>query len=125
MNAQHLMTEGRRSLCPISSSLELIGDKWSLLIIRDMIYKGKSRYNDFLNSTERISTNILSDRLIMLAEKKLITYTGEGKRKMYVLTETGEDLKPVLEAMVVFGQKHFKGSREYMEKKVPEPGKLI
>jgi DNA-binding HxlR family transcriptional regulator len=99
----------RRSNCPVSCGLELIGDKWSLLIIRDMVIFGKSTYNEFLNSEEKISTNILSDRLIKLTETGLITYTGSAKRKKYLLTSMGLDLKPVLEAIGMFGIKHFEG----------------
>jgi DNA-binding HxlR family transcriptional regulator len=108
----------KRSKCPISCSLEVIGDKWSLLIIRDMIYLGKSTYNEFLDSPEGIATNILNDRLTKLTELGLIHYTGTAKRKKYMLTEIGLDLKPIVEAIGTFGMKHFKGSREYMQKQL-------
>lgn len=108
----------KRSKCPLSCTLDLIGDKWSLLIIRDMMFLGKSTYNEFLDSAEKISTNILNDRLIMLTEKGLITYSGTAKRKKYSLTEMGFDLKPVLESVGTFGMKHFKGSKEYMQKQL-------
>ena len=109
-----------RSGCPISSTLELIGDKWSLLIIRDMYFAKKSTYNEFLSSPEKIATNILNDRLIKLTESGLITYTGDAKRKKYTLTKKGLDLKPVLEGIATFGMKHFKGSRKYVEERVKE-----
>ena len=112
----------RRSKCPLSSTLELIGDKWSLLIIRDMMFFGKSTYNEFLDSAEGISTNILNDRLVSLSEMRLITFTGTAKRKKYQLTEMGLDLKPVLGAVGAFGMKHFKGSKEYLEKQMKEAG---
>lgn len=105
----------KRSECPISCTLELIGDKWSLLIIRDMLFFGKSTYNEFLDSTEGISTNILNDRLIKLTEVGLIIYTGAAKRKKYALTKMGLDLKPILESVGMFGMKHFKGSKEYVQ----------
>ena len=76
----------RRSECPISSTLELVGDKWSLLIIRDMMILGKNKYNDFLASDEGIATNILNDRLNMLTDMGIIGYTGTAKRKQYFLT---------------------------------------
>lgn len=104
----------RRSLCPIASTLDLIGDKWSLLIIRDMLFLGKSTYNEFLASEEKISTNILNDRLVSLTEKGVIGYTGTAKRKKYFLTEVGSGLKPVLEAMTMFGFENFKGSKEFV-----------
>src|SRR5580698_4615940 len=100
----------RRSDCPLSCTLELVGDKWSLLIIRDMLIFEKSTYNEFLDSSEKISTNILNDRLITLTEKGIIGYTGTAKRKKYKLTKMGLDLKPMLEAAANFGMKHFKGS---------------
>jgi DNA-binding HxlR family transcriptional regulator len=109
---------GKRSDCPVSCTLELIGDKWSLLIIRDLMFFNKATYNEFLDSSEKISTNILNDRLVMLKEMGLIKYEGPEKRKKYYLTDKGLDLKPVLEAIGNFGMKHFKGSREYVEKKM-------
>ena len=116
---------GKRSKCPVSCTLELVGDKWSLLIIRDMMFSGKSTYNEFLESAEGISTNILNDRLIMLTEVGLITYTGAAKRKKYVLTEMGLDLKPLLGAIGEFGVKYFKGSKEYLGEQMKHlPGKI-
>lgn len=105
----------KRSGCPLSCSLELIGDKWSLLILRDMIFFGKNTYNELLGSAEKISTNILNNRLIKLTEDGLITYSGTAKRKKYTVTEMGFDLKPVIEAIGIFGMKHFSGSKEYLE----------
>lgn len=110
--------QDKRSLCPISCTLELVGDKWSLLIIRDMIYANKSTYNEFLDSPEGIATNILKDRLVKLTELGIITFSGAEKRKKYSLTEIGLDLKPVVEAIGIFGMKHFKGSKEYVEKQL-------
>lgn len=107
----------RRSDCPLSCSLDLVGDKWSLLIIRDMLFFEKRTYNEFLGSSEGISTNILNDRLIKLTEMGLITYTGTAKRKKYALTKMGLDLRPVLESIVLFGMKYFKGSKEHVQKK--------
>lgn len=108
----------KRSGCPISCSLEVIGDKWSLLIIRDMVYAGKCTYNEFLDSPEGIATNILKDRLTKLTNLGIIAFTGTEKRKKYSLTKTGLDLKPIIDAIGTFGMKHFKGSREYMEKQL-------
>jgi DNA-binding HxlR family transcriptional regulator len=106
----------RRSDCPVACTLDLVGDKWSLLIIRDMMLLGKRTYNEFLNSGEKIATNILKNRLDMLCEKGMITYTGADKRKVYTLTPLGNDLKPVIEAISQFGFRHFKGSKEYARK---------
>jgi DNA-binding HxlR family transcriptional regulator len=105
-----------RSDCPISCTMELVGDKWSLLIIRDMLYLGKTTYNEFLSSREGISTNILNDRLIKLTEVGLITYTGTAKRKKYELTKKGHDLKPVLESVAVFGIKHSTADKAFLSR---------
>jgi DNA-binding HxlR family transcriptional regulator len=89
----------RRSDCPINFALEIFGDPWSLLIIRDMVYFGKKTYGEFLASEEGIATNILASRLVRLEqqgilEKKLSA--SEKRKEMYVLTEKGLDLIPVL-----------------------------
>jgi DNA-binding HxlR family transcriptional regulator len=115
MKKNESVTTERRSECPLSCSLDLVGDKWSLLIIRDMLFFGKSTYNEFLDSAEKISTNILHDRLIKLAETGFVRYTGPTKRKKYILTPRGVDLKPIIEAFGVFGSKHFNGSKEYLK----------
>jgi DNA-binding HxlR family transcriptional regulator len=109
-------TVEKRSDCPISCTMDLVGDKWSLLIIRDMLYLGKSTYNEFLSSNEGISTNILNDRLIRLTEVGLITYTGSAKRKIYSLTKMGQDLKPLLEATALFGIKHSAADKAFIQK---------
>jgi DNA-binding HxlR family transcriptional regulator len=105
----------KRSDCPISCTMDLVGDKWSLLIIRDLLYLGKSTYNEFLSSREAISTNILNDRLIKLTEDGLITFTGTAKRKKYELTKKGQDLKSVLESIALFGIKHSCANKEFLK----------
>jgi DNA-binding HxlR family transcriptional regulator len=107
-----------RSGCPISCALELIGDKWSLLIIRDMLYFNKTTYNEFLTSPEGISTNILNARLIRLTINGFITFTGSEKRKKYALTASGILLKPVIEALATFGMNSFAESREYVHNQI-------
>ena len=82
------------------------------------MFARKSTYNQFLDSPEGIATNILKDRLQKLTELGMITYTGTEKRKIYTLTKLGLDLKPVIEAIGEFGMKHFKGSREYLERQL-------
>lgn len=113
----------KRSPCPISCSLEVIGDKWSLLILRDMILAGKSTYNEFLNSPEGIATNILNDRLKKLTQWGIVTFSGTEKRKKYTLTKIGLDLKPVIDAIGTFGMKHFEGSKEYMDRSLQNKSK--
>lgn len=105
----------KRSECPISCTMDLVGDKWSLLIIRDILYLGKNTYNEFLNSREGISTNILNDRLVKLTELGLITYTGTAKRKKYELTKMGQDLTPVLESVALFGIKHSTADKAFLQ----------
>jgi len=88
-----------RSNCPISSALDIIGDKWTLLIIRDMMFSGKKTYTDFNNSSEKISTDILSNRLSKLTELGLINkgkIEGNKKTNIYKLTQRGIELLPIL-----------------------------
>lgn len=92
--------EGRRSVCPVACTLDVIGDRWSLLVIRDM-FSGKTRYKEFLASPERISTNILAERLRRLTAAGLVEATASGEREgaaSYRLTAAGLALRPVLEA---------------------------
>ena len=91
-----------RSACPISSSLDVLGDKWSLLVIRDLIIHGTRTYSQFLDSPERISTNILASRLDLLTCLKLIERANPAatsRNNAYQLTEGGAALRPVLEAL--------------------------
>jgi DNA-binding HxlR family transcriptional regulator len=91
-----------RSHCPISLALEAIGDRWSLLILRDVIARGKQRYHEFLGSEEGISTNILADRLVRLEQRGLITKSGDpdDKRQFrYSPTQKALDLLPVIYEM--------------------------
>ncbi len=106
----------KRSDCPLSSTLELVGDKWSLLIIRDILMFEKKTYNEFLNSPEKIATNILKDRLDKLTDYGIITHENSLKRKKYKLTKMGEDLKPILAEIAIFGMKYFGGDQDKMKK---------
>src|SRR5581483_1900738 len=92
----------RRSDCPINFALEVFGDPWSLLIIRDIVYFGKSTYGEFLASEEGMATNILANRLAQLEQQGVLVkkVSEKDKRKEeYVLTEKGLDLIPVLVEM--------------------------
>lgn len=89
-----------RSGCPIASSLDQLGDRWTLVILRDLA-NGKSRYNQFLDGPERIATNILRDRLVAMERDGLVRrslYEHRPRRYQYVLTEKGAALLPVLQA---------------------------
>jgi DNA-binding HxlR family transcriptional regulator len=101
--------DGRRSGCPVSLSLERFGDRWSLLIIRDLMVRGYQTFKEFQESGEGIATNILSDRLRNLEENGIISAQaaqGDGRRVNYRLTEKGIDLAPVLLEMLIWGAKH-------------------
>lgn len=94
-----------RSDCPVSYALDFFGDKWTFLIIRDLMFEGKKFYKDFLSSKESIATNILSDRLKKLEAAGVITsqvYEPLKTKKEYMLTQKGKDLLPVLVEMMVW-----------------------
>lgn len=98
-----------RSQCPISTALDIFGDKWSLLILRDLIFNNKSTYGEFLKTDEKIATNILADRLLTLEAGGIISKHNhpESKAKvLYKLTEKGVDLIPVLVEIIVWSEKH-------------------
>ena len=91
-----------RSACPISSALDIVGDKWSLLVIRDLVIHGTRTYSQFLESTEHISTNILASRLEVLSCLELIERTNpeaSSRNNAYRLTQSGAALRPVLLAL--------------------------
>ncbi len=99
----------RRSGCPVSISLEQFGDRWSLLIIRDMMVRGYHTFKEFQESGEGISTNILSDRLKTLEAAGILTTEPEatdGRRVNYRLTEKGIDLAPMILELLIWGAKH-------------------
>lgn len=98
-------TSSRRSPCPVSCALDLFGDRWTLLVIRDLML-GRSRFKDFVSSPEGIPTNILSDRLERLLEAGIVrqipAFDG-GKRMAYELTEKGDSLRPVMKSIRDWG----------------------
>ena len=94
-----------RSGCPISIALELLGDSWSLLIVRDLMFKGRTSFNEFLNAEEGIASNILSDRLRRLETSGVVDKRPDpvdARRYVYRLTEKGISLAPVLIELVVW-----------------------
>lgn len=109
-------TEARdflRSPCAVACTLDLIGDKWSLLVIRDLL-RGNVTYKELQNSPEKIPTNLLADRLKRLEESGLITkmaYQEHPVRYTYGLTEKGSGLRDVLRAYVLWGKKNIPGTR--------------
>jgi len=104
-----------RSGCPISSSLDVVGDKWSLLIVRDMLIKHKKTFKEISNSDERIAPSILSARLKLLESYKLITkrkLPENKKENIYLLTKKGVDLAPVIIELTFWGNANM---REFNE----------
>jgi DNA-binding HxlR family transcriptional regulator len=99
----------RRSGCPLNASVEMLGDRWSLLILRDMMLRGFRSYKEFLESYEGIATNILADRLRKLVAYGIITAEqdpSDGRKLIYALTAKGIDLAPVLTEMVLWAAAH-------------------
>jgi DNA-binding HxlR family transcriptional regulator len=110
------MNDGQRSGCPINLTLEVVGDKWSLLIIRDMIFGNRRHFRELLlKSEEGIASNILADRLKMLMEEGIVTRADDPSHKqkaIYSLTEKGIELLPVLAQMASWGRKYLPVSDE-------------
>jgi DNA-binding HxlR family transcriptional regulator len=108
----------KRSECPISCSLDMFGDKWSLLIIRDLMSAKECTYGDFLKSPEGIATNILASRLVMLEENGIIEKLEHPTSKakvLYKLTRKGIDLLPVLVEMHLWFEKYYTISEDKKE----------
>lgn len=102
-----------RSPCPVAAALDVLGDRWTLLVLRDLFW-GKSRYGEFLASPEAIPTNILADRLVRLEECGLLTtslYQDNPPRWEYKITKKGRELLPTLLALAKWGEKHFPGTQ--------------
>ncbi len=101
-----------RSPCPVACSLDLLGDKWTLLVVRDLLL-GKTTYTEFQNAPEGIPTNILAERLKRLQAAGIIEksrYQERPVRYAYQLTKKGRDLRPVLSAMIDWGNKYIPGT---------------
>ena len=106
------MTDCKRSICPVACSLDILGDKWTLLVVRDLIM-GKKTYSEFEQSPEAIPTNILADRLKRLQAEGVVSkqkYQDKPTRFEYALTEKGKALRPVLRAMVKWGNQYIEGT---------------
>lgn len=106
------MSDGRKrrlSGCPIDYALDLFGDRWTLLLVRDLLFAGKRHFKELMESPERIASNILTARLKKLEERGLIarsTDPDNRKQVIYTLTEKGRDLAPVLVEMIRWGGRH-------------------
>ncbi len=111
----------RRSCCPVACTLDLIGDRWTMLVVRDL-FRGVTRYGDFQRSPEGIATNILASRLAMLTDHGIVEKVDSAstKWKEYRLTERGKSLEPILIAVARWGLKHIEGT----EARLAPPGRL-
>lgn len=108
-----------RSCCPVACTLDLIGDKWTLLIIRDLML-GRSHFREFSASPERIATNILTDRLTRLVEAALVEKFPSPEqpgRDAYRLTKKGETLGPVVQTIKKWGLEHIEGTSARLKPK--------
>ena len=101
-----LKTSECRSACPVANALDVVGDRWTLLVIRDLMFMNKHEYHEFLNGPEGIATNILSDRLKRLVRTGLIDslpHPDHKSKKLYYLTQKGKDLLPLMVEMILWG----------------------
>ncbi len=108
-----------RSHCPVSCALDVLGDKWTLLIVRDLIIHGSRTYSDFCESPEKISTNVLAARLKHLSKLRLIERVnpdGANRGNAYQLTKSGRALEPILQAYVEWAQTYLKEFNDSMKK---------
>jgi len=115
--SRHAMPPNRRSPCPVACALDIMGDRWTLLVIRDLLL-GRSRFRDFTGSPEGIPTNILSNRLERLMESRIIKHcpAADGsKRKAYQLTEKGKALGEVLKALRDWGLQWESGTGIFLQ----------
>jgi len=115
--------KAKRSPCPIACSLDLLGDRWTLLVIRDL-FAGHTHFKDFLRSPEGIATNILTNRLERLGAAGLVRARASRDRAgahAYFLTPKGRALYPVLESLRDWGLKHLRGTAALVEVPPPKP----
>lgn len=99
----------RRSDCPINAFVEIFGDRWSLLVVRDLMLRGYRTYKELLASEEGIATNILADRLEKLVAAGIIASApdpADGRRLLYTLTDKGADLAPAIAALALWSTRH-------------------
>src|SRR5512134_794336 len=107
----------KRSTCPVACALDLAGDKWTLLVVRDLL-RGRKTYGELAASPEGIPTNILADRLRRMQARGLIAATAYQKRPVryaYALTAKGRGLQEVLSALARWGKRHIPGTRVFPE----------
>ncbi len=103
------MRSQKRSYCPLSSFLDILGDKWSLLVVRDMLFRGKRTFGEFRDSYEKVATNILADRLSLLEREGFVTkqvHPESRAKYLYELTDKAFDLLPFLLELIVWSDKY-------------------
>jgi DNA-binding HxlR family transcriptional regulator len=106
-----------RSPCPVSCTLDFLGDRWSLLVVRDLFF-GRSRFKDFLASPEKIPTNVLAERLQRLLSQKLVEQIASPdgtKHKAYALTPKGQSLRPIIKSLRDWGLEWIEGTEERLK----------
>lgn len=118
-------SKNRRSGCPVAFGLDSFGDRWSLLVIREIMVKGKKTYGEFLDVDEGISTNILADRLKHLEAEGIIEKSRDPEKRrsfIYALTDKGRDLAPIIREIIIWSGAHdhrpfaMRGALEKIEK---------
>jgi len=105
--------KGARSSCPIANGLDVLGDQWTLLVVRDVMFAGRQRFGELADSLEAIPSNILTDRLGRLVEWGILEkhlYQSRPPRHEYRLTDKGRDLFPVLREMALWSSRHVPGA---------------
>lgn len=109
---------GKRSVCPVNAIVEIVGDQWSLLILRDILLLERSRYSEFRDADEGVATNILATRLKHLVDHGLIEKhrdPADGRGSIYLPTNRALDLIPVLLAMMAWSDTHQPDTKKYTE----------
>src|SRR5262245_26114062 len=116
-------------MCPINAALETFGDRWSLLIIRDLMFRGRHTYKEFVDSEEGIATNVLASRLKSLKASGIITTRpdpADRRKLIYALTKKGVDLAPILIGLVAWASKYERTTMTpALKRRMQEPDKLI
>jgi DNA-binding HxlR family transcriptional regulator len=126
-----LKRAGGKSSCAVNFSLEAVGDPWSLLIVRDLVFYGKRTFGEFLASEERITSSVLADRLGVLVEMGVLMKRRseiDGRRTIYMLTDKGLTLIPLLVELACWGMEHGPGVRTdeiFLEVARTDRGKLL
>jgi DNA-binding HxlR family transcriptional regulator len=120
----------RRSSCPINAAVEIFGDRWSLLIIRDLMFRNRRTFKEFLESEEGIATNVLADRLKKLEASGIITTRRDprdGRKSIHRLTQKGIDLAPILVAAVAWASRYERtpAPTSIMKRLREDPDKLL